>query len=274
MGIHDQTRTSHPLPLSAPFPPQKLQLATSQCLAFWHFLRCLEGAWRVWRCPLERRGVSRRIARSSTVRKLSSRLWLTSESLNDEQLEVALAKARKKTRKLKTTKKAKERKRLLNASSHFSLPENETSTNHEEEFLYEQEETNIAKETTESANITEVAINSNFVLTEEEKVEEEVIDTSFILENKTMSPLLLSSCEYIDLTILQNICGPGFAADFSSTSKTLHQTVFFDVGSGHTILGVHSEPRWQCCKQREDRTEGVGCRMGAACPATNPPTAI
>merc|ERR1712130_1053682 len=253
MGIHDQTRTSHPLPLSAPFPPQKLQLATSQCLAFWHFLRCLEGAWRVWRCPLERRGVSRRIARSSTVRKLSSRLWLTSESLNDEQLEVALAKARKKTRKLKTTKKAKERKRLLNASSHFSLPENETSTNHEEEFLYEQEETNIAKETTESANISEVAINSNFVLTEEEKVEEEVIDTSFIL---------------------QNICGPGFAADFSSTSKTLHQTVFFDVGSGHTILGVHSEPRWQCCKQREDRTEGVGCRMGAACPATNPPTAI
>jgi len=209
-----------------------------------------------------------------TVRKLSSRLWLTSESLNEEQLEVALAKARKKTRKLKTTKKAKERKRLLNASSHFSLPENETSTNHEEEFLYEQEETNIAKETTESANISEVAINSNFVLTEEEKVEEEVIDTSFILENKTMSPLLLSSCEYIDLTILQNICGPGFAADFSSTSKTLHQTVFFDVGSGHTILGVHSEPRWQCCKQREDRTEGVGCRMGAACPATNPPTAI
>merc|ERR1712130_174794 len=66
MGIHDQTRTSHPLPLSAPFPPQKLQLATSQCLAFWHFLRCLEEAWRVWRCPLEKRGVLRRIARSST----------------------------------------------------------------------------------------------------------------------------------------------------------------------------------------------------------------
>jgi hypothetical protein len=193
-----------------------------------------------------------------TVKKLSSRLWLSSESLNDQQLEVALAKARKKNQKLKTTKRAKERKRLVNAS-HFSFPENETSAI-QQELLYEQEEgseTNIANETAESANISGVVINST----------EEEVDTSFILENKTVSPLLLSNCEYIDLTILQNICGPGFAADFSSSSKTLHQTVFFDVGSGHTILGVHSEPRWQCCRRREDRTGGVGCRMGAACPA-------
>ena len=178
-----------------------------------------------------------------TVKKLSSRLWLSSESLNDQQLEVALAKARKKNRKLKTTKRAKERKRLVNAS-HFSFPENETSAI-QQELLYEQEEsseTNIANETTESANIISgVMTNSSFVSTNEEEVEE--VDATFILENKTMSPLLLSNCEYIDLTILQNICGPGFAADFSSASKTLHQTVFFDVGSGHTILGVHSEPR-------------------------------
>ena len=108
--------------------------------------------------------------------------------------------------------------------------------------MYEQEEsseTNIANETTESANIISgVMTNLSFVSTEKEEV-----DATFILENKTMSPLLLSNCEYIDLTLLQNICGPGFAADFSSASKTLHQTVFFDVGSGHTILGVHSEPR-------------------------------
>ena len=215
-----------------------------------------------------------------TVKKLSSRLWLSSESLNDEQLEVALAKSRRKNRKLKNTKKAKERKQLVNAK-HFSfagtesLKENETSAI-PEELLNEQEEsseTNIANETAERTNIS-VVINSSFVSTEE-------VDT-----NKTMSPLLLSSCEYIDLTILQKICGPGFAADFTTASQSLHQTIFFDVGSGHTILGVHSEPRcyfgfinqdlnvtmviysrWQCCRRREDRTEGVGCRMGATCPA-------
>jgi len=208
-----------------------------------------------------------------TVKKLSSRLWLSSESLNDEQLEVALTKARKKNRKLKMTKKAKERKRLVNVSQ-FSLPETESLEENEtsaiqQELLYEQGkslETNIANETTESANISGVVKNLSFVSTEvEEKV---AFDTAFILENKTMSPLLLSNCEYVDLTILQEICGPGFAADFSSASKILHQTIFFDVGSGHTILGVHSEPRWQCCRRREDRTGGVGCRMGAACPAS------
>ena len=176
-----------------------------------------------------------------TVKKLSSHLWLSSESLNDEQLEVALAKARKKNRKLKTTKKAKERKRLVNTSLFSeieSLKENKTSAI-PTELLFEQKEsseTNIANETAESGNIS-VVINSSFVSTEE-------VDTSFILENKTMSPLLLSSCEYVDLTVLQSICGPGFAADFTHVSQDLHQTVFFDVGSGHTILGVHSEPRY------------------------------
>lgn len=172
-----------------------------------------------------------------TVKKLSSRLWLSSESLNDEQLEMALAKSRRKNRKLKNTKKAKERKRLVN-TSHFSfagtesLKENETSAipielSNEQE---ESSETKISNETAERTNIS-VVINSSFVSAEE-------VDT-----NKTMSPLLLSSCEYIDLTILQNICGPGFAADFTRASQSLHQTIFFDVGSGHTILGVHSEPR-------------------------------
>merc|ERR1719391_1706260 len=199
-----------------------------------------------------------------TVKKLSSRLWLSSESLNDEQLEVALAKARTKNRKLKTTKKAKERQRLVNAS-YFSgtesPKENETSAIPQVVLFEQQEssETKIANETIESSNIS-VVKNSSFVSTEE-------VDTSLILENKTMSPLLLSSCEYIDLTILQNICGPGFAVDFSRASQTLHQTIFFDVGSGHTILGVHSEPRWQCCRRRDDRTEGVGCRIGSSCPA-------
>lgn len=196
-----------------------------------------------------------------TVKKLSSRLWLSSESLNDEQLEVALAKARKKNRKSKKSRKAKERKLLVNASHHYfprneSMKENETIQG---EITNEQEgssEINIANETTESANIS-VVINSSFVSTAE-----------VFVDTKTSTPLLLSSCEYVDLTVLQSICGPGFAADFTHVSQDLHQTVFFDVGSGHTILGVHSEPRWQCCRRREDRTEGVGCRMGATCPAS------
>merc|ERR1719220_2822783 len=104
-----------------------------------------------------------------TVKKLSSRLWLSSESLNDEQLEVALTKARKKNRKLKMTKKAKERKRLVNVS-HFSLPETESLEENEtsaiqQDLLYEQGkslETSIANETTESANISGFIGNVGF----------------------------------------------------------------------------------------------------------------
>merc|ERR1712080_449390 len=60
-----------------------------------------------------------------TVKKLSSRLWLSSESLNDDQLAEALAKARKKNKKLKRAKRGRERRRLVN-DSHFSFPGNET----------------------------------------------------------------------------------------------------------------------------------------------------
>merc|ERR1712080_746664 len=118
-----------------------------------------------------------------------------------------------------------------------------------------EEELPVANETLENLNVSSVVINSSF-------------SSSNNNNNKTLqSPLLLNSCEYIDLTALQTICGPGFAADFTRASQDLQQTIFFDVGSGHTILGVHSEPRWQCCKGREDRTDGVGCRMGASCAA-------
>merc|ERR1712066_750787 len=227
-----------------------------------------------------------------TVKKLSSRLWLSSESLNDDQLEVALAKARKKNKKLKSAKRARERKRLVNAS-HFSflgnetVKEGETSVIRKEQDLQqyessslnettknnntsvpilqdlesedkdqrtsEEEELAVANETLENPNVSSVVINSSF--------------SSSSNNNNNKSPLLLNSCEYIDLTALQTICGPGFAADFRRASQDLQQTIFFDVGSGHTILGVHSEPRWQCCKGREDRTDSVGCRMGASCAA-------
>merc|ERR1712066_179385 len=226
-----------------------------------------------------------------TVKKLSSRLWLSSESLNDDQLEVALAKARKKNKKLKRAKRVRERKRLVN-DSHFSfsgnetVKEDETNAIHKEQDLQrdessplnettknndtsvpilqdlesedkdqrtsEEEELAVANETLENPNVSSVVINSSF---------------SSSSNNNNKSPLLLNSCEYIDLTALQTICGPGFAADFRRASQDLQQTIFFDVGSGHTILGVHSEPRWQCCKGREDRTDSVGCRMGASCAA-------
>ena len=220
-----------------------------------------------------------------TVKKLSSRLWLSSESLNDDQLEVALAKkakalakARKKNKKLKRAKRAKERKRLVNAL-HFSFPgketvkEGETSVIHKDQDLQqdeassfnettknndtsvpilqdlesedkdqrssEEEELAVAKETLENPNVSSVVINSSF--------------SSSNNNNKTLqSPLLLDSCEYIDLTALQTICGPGFAADFRRASQDLQQTIFFDVGSGHTILGVHSEPRYSFTLKAKD----------------------
>ena len=55
--------------------------------------------------------------------------------------------------------------------------------------------------------------------------------------------LRLASCEYIDLTLLQATCGAGLAADFDKAEDALHQSVFFDVTSGHTILAVHGPTR-------------------------------
>jgi len=247
-----------------------------------------------------------------TVKKLSSRLWLSSESLNDDQLEVALAKARKKNKKLKSAKRARERKRLVN-DSHFSFPgnetmkEDETSVIHKEQDLQqdessslnettknndtsvpilqdlesedidqrtsEEEELAVANETLENLNVSSVVINSSFSSSSNNNNNNNNNKNNNNNDNNNnnnktqQSPLLINSCEYIDLTALQTICGPGFAADFRRASQDLQQTIFFDVGSGHTILGVHSEPRWQCCKRREDRTDGVGCRMGASCAA-------
>ena len=213
-----------------------------------------------------------------TVKKLSSRLWLSSESLNDDQLEVALAKARKKNKKLKRAKRARERKRLVN-DSHFSFPGNETmkedktsAINKEQDLqrdesssfnettknndtsvpilqdlesedidqrTSEEEELAVANETLENLNVSSVVINSSF-------------SSSSNNNNNNKSPLLLDSCEYIDLTALQSICGPGFAADFRRASQDLQQTIFFDVGSGHTILGVHSEPRYNFTLKAKD----------------------
>ena len=100
----------------------------------------------------------------------------------------------------------------MNASHHYfprneSMKENETIQG---EITNEQEgssEINIANETTESANIS-VVINSSFVSTAE-----------VFVDTKTSSPLLLSSCEYVDLTVLKASAD----LDLLQTSPTFHK---------------------------------------------------
>ena len=57
------------------------------------------------------------------------------------------------------------------------------------------------------------------------------------------SPLLLPSCSYIDLTVLQAKCGPGFKANFDKSNGNLHHSVFFDKASNNIIYAVHQEKR-------------------------------
>merc|ERR1719153_128626 len=42
------------------------------------------------------------------------------------------------------------------------------------------------------------------------------------------SPLLLGSCSYIDLTIAQSMCGPGYKAMVEKLDLSLHHSIFFD----------------------------------------------
>merc|ERR1711910_128006 len=70
------------------------------------------------------------------------------------------------------------------------------------------------------------------------------------------SPLLLGSCSYIDLTIAQSMCGPGYKAMVEKLGLSLHHNIFF---------AVHRGDRWQCCRSSKNMTLAVPCAMGARC---------
>jgi len=84
--------------------------------------------------------------------------------------------------------------------------------------------------------------------------------------NQTKTPaLLLPSCSYIDLTIVQSLCGPGYRAKIGKQDQQLLHSIFFDSSSGHVIYAVHKEERWQCCKTRKNLTKEVPCTLGTRC---------
>jgi len=84
--------------------------------------------------------------------------------------------------------------------------------------------------------------------------------------NKTNpSPLKLGSCTYIDLTVVQSKCGPGYKAMVEKQDPGHHHSIFFDNTSGNIIYAVHRENRWQCCKSSRNLTLDVRCTLGARC---------
>merc|ERR1712083_1270921 len=90
--------------------------------------------------------------------------------------------------------------------------------------------------------------------------------TTQLNTNKTkQNTLLLPSCTYVDLTAVQDACGPGYKAMVDKLQQHLHHSIFFDSSSGHIIYAVHEDTRWQCCKTRKNLTKDVQCTMGTRC---------
>ena len=62
--------------------------------------------------------------------------------------------------------------------------------------------------------------------------------------NQTQTPtLLLPSCSYIDLNIVQSLCGPGYRAKIGKQDQQLLLSIFFDSSSSHVIYAVHKDQR-------------------------------
>lgn len=197
------------------------------------------------------------------AKKLSRRLKLSSEILDDEQLEDALVKQKCRVEKRKrqtntedevTKQKSGKLKKDQHAKHKLGYATNITTAFLKPTNTGKTAQPNITQSQTSDTNKT--TEKQPFTLVSQEDTSEHV--------NSSL-PLELQSCQYVDLSLLQTTCGPGFAANFALASTSLHQTIFFDVRSGHTILAVHAPPTWQCCRGKADRTESVGCRMGRQC---------
>merc|ERR1711874_55463 len=115
------------------------------------------------------------------------------------------------------------------------------------------------------------ALKNNFQKCEISKIQEKELDPVAVKDSELMrnhskpSTLLLPSCSYVDLTVVQESCGPGYKAMMEKLQPDLLHTIFFDSNSGHVIYAVHQEQRWQCCSTRRNLTEDVQCKMGTRC---------
>lgn len=216
------------------------------------------------------------------VKKLSRRLRLTSDTLDDELLEVALTKTKNidsSPIKPKQGKKPKAESTKPKPKTWTTNPQNqkkERSTQHEAQSTkptnkpapVEFNATSL-EETHQTHNFSNDELLQNETVPAKASNENQQPEVLHVVLPLMSTTLRLASCEYIDLTLLQATCGAGLAADFDKAEDALHQSVFFDVTSGHTILAVHGPTSWQCCKGRKDRTEQVGCRTGRRCSSTS-----
>ena len=56
--------------------------------------------------------------------------------------------------------------------------------------------------------------------------------------------LLLPSCSYIDLSVVQAMCGPGYKALIEKLETDLLHSIFTDNTSGNIIYAVHRQERY------------------------------
>ena len=99
----------------------------------------------------------------------------------------------------------------------------------------------------------------------ETRTEENAASFKAVNDQTKPSPLVLGSCSYIDLTVAQAMCGPGYKANIEELEEDLHHSIFFDNSSGNIVYGVHREDRWQCCRGTRNMTGGVTCVQGTRC---------
>ena len=146
------------------------------------------------------------------VKKLSRRLKLTSEHLDDEQLKIALAKTRRSTDKRDITEtnidmNAKDIVKKTGKNLHRKKAyKRKSSTNQTNRALPLKNNQNHGTPTTSSTSTTTTP--STATLTTITKSTHQEQSRTVILTNATSSPLLLSSCQYVDLTVIQVIPAP------------------------------------------------------------------
>ena len=189
------------------------------------------------------------------VRKVSRRLKMSSEGLDDEQLKVGLKRPEASTAnrfRSNTNSKApiKPLPKVENTGKQIKGTNKSDSISHQTQHQIitkiniqeNKTDKNIAQE--KHQNKTDPN-NQQTIKPQKDKSKSEK-STDDNLLNTTLSnisqsqpspyppssgvipssPLLLDSCQYLDLTLLQDTCDPGFAADFHLSSSTLHQVGF------------------------------------------------
>ena len=189
------------------------------------------------------------------VKKVSRRLKMSSESLDDEQLKVALTRPEASTTNrfrtntntkapTKPSPKIENKGRRIKGTnksdgiSHQTANQIKTDINNQENKT----ENNIGQEKHQhktDPNNQQTIKQLKDQSKSEKSTDDNLLNTTLSNISQSQpspyppssgvipsSPLLLDSCQYLDLTLLQDTCDPGFAADFHLSSSTLHQVGF------------------------------------------------